>query len=208
MKAFPISGFRSKTSGFRLSASDHALQLQTSGFQLLDSVMAQSRVFSIIGDSNVKKNISKTNARACPQMSGCQVLSCGKLQLFAESLTQIRKESDVCIVSCLTNFLAEADEDTMVSRRIEPVLDQFYQSLTSVCASMPSISLLVAPPMYRRSPLWYREGLPEILTRFSSFMREKPNTLHLLPSFPTPDYELDGIHLTAYSGLEFPVKKL
>lgn len=35
----------------------------------------------------------------------------------------------------------------MVSRRIEPVLDQFYQSLTSVCASMPSISFLVAPPM-------------------------------------------------------------
>ena len=58
--------------------------------------------------------------------------------------------------------------------------------------------------MYRVAPLWYREGLPEIMTLFSQVLTsERPGNLHLLPSFPTPDYDAGGIHLTPYSGLEF-----
>ena len=52
--------------------------------------------------------------------------------------------------------------------------------------------------------MWYREGLPEIMNLFSQLMSdEKPDNLHLLPSFATPEFESDGAHLTAYSGLEF-----
>ena len=58
--------------------------------------------------------------------------------------------------------------------------------------------------MYRLSPLWYREGLPEILLLFSVIMNaDKPDNLHLLPSFATPDFDQGGIHLTPYAGLEF-----
>ena len=167
--------------------------------------MAQSRVFTIIGDSNVKRNISKTNSRACPLMAGAQILQCGHLQLLEESLRAIRKESDVCIVSCLTNFLTASEDDPMVSKRIEPVLDEFCSALFGASSALPGITFLIAPPMYRRSPVWYREGLPEVLTKFSTFMKDKPASMLLLPSFPTPDYEQDGIHLTAYSGLEFMI---
>ena len=167
--------------------------------------MSLSRVFSIVGDSNVKKNFSKTNARACPSMSGCQVLSCQKLELLEEALGKIRKESNVCIVSCVTNFLASSDEDSMISRRIEPVLDDFCTLLGAACVAQPQVAFLVAPPMYRQLPLWYREGLPEVLTKFSSFLKDRPSNLHLLSSFPTPDFDQDGVHLTAYSGLEFMI---
>ena len=167
--------------------------------------MAQSKVFSIIGDSNVRKNISKTNSRACPLMTGCQVLSCGKLQLLDESLNQIRKESNVCILSCITNFLVSSEEDSRVSRRIEPVLDEFCTSLSAACAARPDVSFVVAPPMYRQSPLWYREGLPEVLSKFSTYLRDRPASAYLLPSFATPEFDQDGIHLTAYSGLEFMI---
>ena len=57
--------------------------------------------------------------------------------------------------------------------------------------------------MYRTRPLWYREGLPEILNMFSQIMTtERPGNLHLLSSFATPDFDQDGVHLTPYSGLE------
>ena len=174
-------------------------------FEHLNIIMAQSRVFSIVGDSNVKRNISKTNSRACPQMSGCQLLQCFRLQLLDDVLRQVRPESNVCILSCISNFLASSDEDPMVSKRVEPVLDEFCTIVSTACTARPEVSFLISPPMYRTSPLWYREGLPELLTRFSSFLRERPANLHLLPSFPTPDFERDGIHLTAYSGLEFMI---
>ena len=167
--------------------------------------MAQLRCFSLIGDSNVKRNVSKTNIRACPQLSGCQILQCQNLALFDEAVSSIRKESNVCIVSCVTNFLTSSDEDSMVSKRVEPVIEQLLGVLSQFCVSNPATSVFIAPPMYRQNPLWYREGLPEILTCFSAILRERPPNLHLLQSFPTPDFEQDGIHLTAYSGLEFMI---
>lgn len=58
--------------------------------------------------------------------------------------------------------------------------------------------------MYRSSPLWYREGLPEIMSLFSQVLTsERPENLHLLTSFSTPEFDQTGIHLTPYSGLEY-----
>jgi hypothetical protein len=60
--------------------------------------------------------------------------------------------------------------------------------------------------MYRTSPLWYRDALPEVLNRFSQSYASSavgvPN-LHAMPGFPNPAFDSDGIHLTAYSGMEF-----
>ena len=48
--------------------------------------------------------------------------------------------------------------------------------------------------------------MPEILNQFSSAYAQSalslPNMI-AMPSFPTPSFESDGIHLTAYSGLEY-----
>ena len=76
--------------------------------------------------------------------------------------------------------------------------------VVSSCQEHPDRKYLICPPMYRRSPLWYRDGLPEILTSFSSMsqVHTSPN-LALLPSFSGPVLEADGVHLTPYSGLEF-----
>ena len=170
--------------------------------------MAQIRVFSIIGDSNVKRNVTQTNSRACPQLKGCQVLTCHKVQLLDEAVGQLRPESNVCLLACITNFLISSEEDSMVSKRVEPIFEELCSVLQASCSAHPEMSFLITPPMYRQRPLWYREGLPEILTKFSAFMRDKPVNLFLLPSFPTPEFEHDGIHLTAYSGLEYMIHLL
>jgi hypothetical protein len=58
--------------------------------------------------------------------------------------------------------------------------------------------------MYRMRPLWYRDGLSDILSLCSSTLTDdQPKNLALLPSFPGPELESDGIHLTSYSGLQF-----
>jgi hypothetical protein len=58
--------------------------------------------------------------------------------------------------------------------------------------------------MYRRYPLWYRDGLSEVMNKFSSTMSlDPPQNFRLMPSFANPDYDPDGVHLTPISGLEF-----
>ena len=166
--------------------------------------MSQVRVFTLLGDSNVRRHINKTSVRANPAMKAAQILSCGHLGIFKETLAQIRPQSEVCIVSCLTNFLCRAEGPDSVSQRINPVLSEVRELVEGSCCANPDRFYVIAPPMYRMEPVWYRDGLPEVMTTFSdAFRSERPPNLLVMSSFPTPSYEADGVHLTAYSGLEY-----
>ena len=159
--------------------------------------------FSILGDSNVKRHLNPVNCRDRPLMSGSQLLPCGHLAVLAETLRAIREESNVVVVSCLTNFLTQSEEAGSVTFRIDPVLREAHQVICDFAVNHAEVSFIVAPPMYRLVPLWYRDGMPEVLIKFSETFRDKPPNVHLMQSFPTPDLEGDGVHLTAYSGMEF-----
>ena len=58
--------------------------------------------------------------------------------------------------------------------------------------------------MYRTTPLWYLDGINDVLKKFSSSMNvERPKNLLLGSSFSSPVLESDGVHLTPYSGYEY-----
>ena len=46
--------------------------------------MAQSRVFTLLGDSNVRRYINKTSVRASQDIKSAQILSCSRLEIFKE----------------------------------------------------------------------------------------------------------------------------
>ena len=166
--------------------------------------MSQAFRFSLLGDSNIRRHVNKNSCRASSYVKKCQVIFCGRLEVFASSLESVKEESNVCILSCLSNFITDSEGPTAVAHRVEPVLQEIRSVLHESCAARPSLMHMVAPPMYRTTPLWYREGLAEIFSLFSQiFGSEKPDNMLLLPSFSTPDYDPDGIHLTPYAGLEF-----
>lgn len=166
-----------------------------------------SRVFTLIGDSNVRNNMNPTNCRDRPLMSSAQVLICTKLPVLHQSLQAINSESNVCILSCITNFLCDSSSTCVsLSQRVEPVLTEFFRLVTESCSANSERRYLVCPPMYRKTPVWLRDGLPEILTMFSTSYAKAAVTaknLHALPGFPTPAFDSDGVHLTSYSGMEF-----
>ena len=127
--------------------------------------MSAAYRFSLLGDSNVSRHVNKNSCRASPFVKACQVIRCGRMEVFASSLESVRSESNVCIVSCITNFIAGTGSEgpSSVSHRVDPVLQEVRAALHAACESNPATRYMLAPPMYRTSPLWYREGLPEIL---------------------------------------------
>ena len=160
--------------------------------------------FSLLGDSNIRQHFNKTSCRVSPMLKDAQVLPCGHLALLAPCMEKIRPESTIVILSCMTNFLASVDGPPTVALRVQPVLQDVLALLQDQCSTYPDRFFMISPPMYRTAPIWYREGLSEIMSVFSqTFSTDKPDNLILLPSFSTPAYEADGVHLTAYSGLEF-----
>jgi hypothetical protein len=167
--------------------------------------MAQTRVFALIGDSNIRRHVNRMSRKANPGMKNCQVIPCGSMELLNEALVSVPDTANVCLLACVTNFITGApNTSTSVGPRVSPVLDDLVSALGIVVEARPTLKVLVSPPMYRTSPVWYRDGLPEILSKFSEVFKESGFTnVHLLPSFATPDFESDGVHLTSYSGLEF-----
>jgi hypothetical protein len=88
--------------------------------------------------------------------------------------------------------------------RVEATIDDFKKYLVDACIANVDRKFMVCPPMYRRSPLWYRDGLSEVMNKFSKIMSsDRPANLLLLPSFARGELDPDGVHLTPYSGLEF-----
>ena len=161
---------------------------------------------TILGDSNVGRNMTPFNCRDRPLMKDAQSLPCGRIELLAECLRKVRSESNICVLSCVTNFLTGSESvPGSISQRIEGILIEFMRQVNRAAAESQDRLFLVAPPMYRMFPIWYRDGLPEILKKFSDAMSQRVPNVHLLPSFATPSFESDGIHLTPYSGLEFVV---
>jgi len=168
--------------------------------------MALSRVFALVGDSNVKRHMNPTNCRDRPLMVAAHVIPCTKMEAFRTSFSGVPPETTVCIVSCVTNFIVDTTGSETISLRVDPLLSEFFSIIKSQCSSNPDRKYLVCPPMYRRSPHWYRDNQSQVLSRFSSaFQDNAAKNLHLMPSFSTPSYESDGVHLSAYSGFEFVV---
>ena len=163
-------------------------------------------MFSVIGDSNVKNNMTPFNIRDRPGLSDAQVLSASSLEVLPDALRSVRVASNVLVLSCLTNYLTCTEDNASVSSRVYPVLSAFRQHVEAFCSARPATLVAVAPPMYRVRPYWYNVGLPEVLLEFSSVMSvHRPANLHLLEGFPTPEFQTDGVHLTLYSGLRFVV---
>lgn len=157
-------------------------------------------IFTLIGDSNVKTHMSTMNCRDRPLMTSAQVLHCGRIEVLSELFKQIKADATVCVFSCVTNFLTRSEGTSNVSLRIEPILTDFLSKLESLRSARPDLNCLVCPPMYRESPIWYRDSLPQILTKFSEILGRNKSGILMMPSFPTPDFDSDGVHLTAYSG--------
>ena len=165
--------------------------------------MATSRCFSLIGDSNVRRHMNPTNCRDRPLMSGCQLIPCQKLSTLAECLKSVRADSNVCLLSCLTNFLTGSAETGAIAHRVVPIFQDVLAAVNEASLAAPNRSFIISPPMYRHSPLWYRDGLPEVMTKFSEVMAGRRDHVLLMASFSNPVFDDDGVHLSPYSGLEF-----
>ena len=166
--------------------------------------MSLSRLFTIIGDANVRRNMTQLNIASRETMKSSQVLPCDDLASLDKAVSEVRPESSVCIIAAITEMLLAADNAGTVSSSIDSVLSSVKVKLVALCTSRQGLKVVVAPPLYRNRPFWYQRSLPQISGLFSSsFANDVPANLFLLPSFCSQDLCPDGIYLTPVSGLHY-----
>ena len=169
--------------------------------------MSQLGLYSVIGDSNVKRHMTSTAIKGRPAMSSAKVILCGRLATFQSSLASVPMESDACVIACVTNFVTSSSPVGSVVQHVGPIFKSFFEKTFAFATERPGTQVFICSPMYRVSPLWYRDGLSEILIQFSLIMKElasrRTSNIWTMPSFERPQLESDGVHLNDFSGLQY-----
>ena len=165
--------------------------------------MSQLRLFSVLGDTNVIQNMTTLNMASREAMQKAQLITCPALRDLASAVDQIRSEANVFVYAAITEHLLAAPEGNTIYATVDPVFREIRDVLFKLCVSRPDLQVVLAPPLYRSRPFWYRQQLPEVATQLSQiFTTSHPDNFHVLPSFINQD-SVDGINLTPVSGLHY-----
>jgi hypothetical protein len=148
-------------------------------------IVAQvARNFSVVGDSNIQRNLVDYNCSNRGEMRESQVLPCTSITTFEACLSKVRSEANILILSCLSNFLRDSESASDPSTRMSEVLKKFKSFLFPYCDSNPDLWIFVAPPQFSRKPLWYAESISLSISLLQSivFQDSTFSNLFLLPS--------------------------
>ena len=166
--------------------------------------MSISRLFTIIGDGNIRRNMTGLNIASRESMKSAQVLSCDSLGALPSSLADVKSESTVIIFAAITEMLLSAEDCGTLASTADNLFSQVRDLINDFCRHRSGAQVAIAPPLYRHQPFWYQKNLHHFALRFSAILSEsRPKNLHLLPSFASQDLMPDGNFLTPVSGLHY-----
>ena len=111
---------------------------------LVFSAMSLSRLFTIIGDANVRRNMTGLNIASREAMKSAQVIDCISSTTFDTALAEVRAESTVLIVSTLTEFILSNGFCGTVHSSLDPVLASFVTTISGFCAFRPNLKVCLS----------------------------------------------------------------
>ena len=103
--------------------------------------MSVCRLFTIIGDTNVTRNMTALNIASREVMQNSQVLACVSMSAIDTSLNDVRPESEALIIACVTEFLISTGNCGTISSSIDPVLATFSTKIKGFCAFRPQLQV-------------------------------------------------------------------
>ena len=103
--------------------------------------MSLSRLFTIIGDANVRRNMTGMNVASREVMKTAQILDYNGVGPFDAVLGQVRPESSVCIIAAITDLLLSNGDCGTIYSSVDPVLNAFCGQITNFCLSRPDLKV-------------------------------------------------------------------
>ena len=99
----------------------------------VENCIRMSRLIAVVGDSNVRRNMTSLNIASREAMKSAKVIDCASLSTLEASLLQVPQESNVCILAVITDFLLANGDCGTINSSINPVLDTFSKVVTHFC---------------------------------------------------------------------------
>ena len=91
--------------------------------------MSISRLFTVLGDSNVRDNMTALNMASREVMKKAQIIPCPSMSSLGSALSGIRDESNVFVFAGVTQLLLSTEECSTIYATIDPVLASLKDEL-------------------------------------------------------------------------------
>ena len=103
--------------------------------------MSSAQLFSIIGDANVRRNMTGLNVASREAMKTAQIVDCIHPSTFHTALQEVKPEATVLIVATLIEFIISNGFSGTIMSSIDPVLASFVTEICGYCAFRPSLQV-------------------------------------------------------------------
>ena len=103
--------------------------------------MSVSRLFSIIGDSNVRRNMTSLNIASREVMKRSQIIDCASLASLESSLREVNADAEVLIVAMITEALISGGDCGTIASSIDPILAAFTAKINAFCSFRPDLQV-------------------------------------------------------------------
>lgn len=103
--------------------------------------MSASRLFTLIGDLNIKRNMTGLNIASREVMKSAQVLECVSMATLDDALNDVRNESTVLIIAAFTEFLLSGGDCGTVASSIDSILAQLATKIIGFCSFRPNLKV-------------------------------------------------------------------
>ena len=103
--------------------------------------LRMARLVSIIGDGNVRRNMTGLNVASRETMKNAQVIDYVAPGSFDAAFKEIRPDSTVCIIAALTDLLLSGGDSGTIFATIDPILNSFRTKVFDLCATRPNLEV-------------------------------------------------------------------
>ena len=98
-------------------------------------------LISIIGDANVRRNMTGLNVASREAMKNAQVIDYLGVDSIDTALQQVRPESAICIIAAFTDILVSAGDCSTIFASIDPILSSLFASISNFSTSHPLLQV-------------------------------------------------------------------
>ena len=96
-------------------------------------------MFTIIGDANVRRNMTALNIASRPSMKAAQIIDYLGVTPIDVALHEVRQESTVLIIAAVTEMLISGGDCGTINASIDLVLSGLHSKLAAFCSSRPGL---------------------------------------------------------------------
>ena len=102
-----------------------------------------ARLVSIIGDANVRRNMTGLNVASREAMKNAQVIDYLGLCPIDQALQEVRPESTMCIIAAITEPIIASGDCGTIFASVDPTLASIHATVAAFCQAHQNLQVLL-----------------------------------------------------------------